>query len=77
MEPITCRCGARWTGVNRSHCAAKNCHVTFGGVTSFDKHREGGKCATPESLGLHDNGNGVWSATYGATNESSSTISAV
>jgi hypothetical protein len=67
-ETFTCRCGVGWTGQNRSHCGA--CHVTFGGVASFDKHRRigstiGRKCLKPESLGLTDNGAGVWVAPYG------------
>ena len=68
MSEFTCRCGSRWTGFNRSHCGA--CHITFGGVASFDRHRQvgsrmGKKCHSPESLGLIDNGNGVWVAQYG------------
>lgn len=63
---ITCgRCDSSWTGVNRCHCAGeKGCHVTFSGLTYFDQHRKNGNCATPESLGLHDNGNGVWVSDY-------------
>lgn len=66
-EIFTCICGADWTGRNRSHCGA--CHVTFGGVASFDKHRQVGNkvgrtCLSPVSLGLKDNGNSVWVAEY-------------
>lgn len=65
---FSCRCGSTWTGYNRAHCGA--CHVTFGGVASFDRHRQvgtkiGRKCSTPESLGLENNGNNVWVAKYG------------
>ena len=67
-EIFTCRCGSGWTGRNRSHCSA--CHITFGGVASFDKHRRSGatigrKCLNPDSLGLTDNGNGVWVSRFG------------
>lgn len=65
IDPITCRCGASWTGENRSHCAAKNCHHTFGGVTSFDAHRRNGKCIHPSLLGLRQNAKGIWVAEYG------------
>jgi hypothetical protein len=58
-----CRCGADWTGDNRCHCSL--CHITFGGLASFDQHRRGAKCKKPESLDLHDNGKGVWVADYG------------
>jgi hypothetical protein len=61
-------CPSKWTGDNRSHCAA--CHITFGGVASFDRHRQvgtriGKKCLDPRDLDLTDNGNGVWVAKYG------------
>jgi len=66
IEQIPCRCGARWTGLNRAHCSA--CHITFGGVASFDRHRAGGECMPLEDiinkLKLADNGKGVWTATY-------------
>lgn len=67
-EIFGCNCGSKWTGHNRSHCAA--CHITFGGVASFDRHRSvgsriGRKCQTPESIGLKDNGNSIWVSSYG------------
>lgn len=71
-EVFTCRCGSGWTGHNRSHCSA--CHVTFGGVASFDRHRQttgstiGRKCLPPRILGLVDNGNAVWVSKFGETN---------
>lgn len=45
-------CGATWpdSALNVSHCSA--CHVTFSSPSAFDKHRVGGKCKTPEDLGL-------------------------
>lgn len=62
-ETFTHKCGSSWTGKNRSHCSA--CHVTFGGVASFDRHRQSIGCVAPEDLGLVDNGNGVWVSRYG------------
>jgi len=63
MSNITCaKCPAIWTGEGRCHCS--KCHITYGGLTSFDNHRRGNKCAKPESLGLKDNGRGVWVADY-------------
>ena len=68
-DVFTHNCGSNWTGRNRSHCGA--CHITFGGVASFDRHRQttgstiGRKCLPPESLNLTDNGNGVWVSTFG------------
>lgn len=60
---ITCsKCLAAWTGVNRCHCTV--CHTTFSGLTYFDQHRKNDKCVSPESLGLHDNGKGVWVSDY-------------
>jgi hypothetical protein len=66
--PHGCRCGARWFGAAIAHCAA--CHQTFGGVSSFDKHRAGtkdktqlqGECARPSDIGLVQNERGVWGA---------------
>ena len=49
------RCPSRWGGLLTAHCAA--CHLTFTGITAFDKHREGSHitgryCITPEAAGL-------------------------
>lgn len=64
-EIIYCRCGSQWTGAGRAHCTAKNCHQTFGGVTSFDAHRkqygEHGSCIDPATLGLVQTEKGIWS----------------
>lgn len=62
-----CKCGAHWTGDNRSHCSA--CHNTFGGVTTFDNHRYGDfekirKCRLPEKLGLRLNEFGIWVSAF-------------
>jgi hypothetical protein len=43
-------CGSWWTGAERSHASC--CHRTFSSLTAFDKHRKGGRCNDPESVGL-------------------------
>jgi hypothetical protein len=43
---------------HQAHCAA--CHVTFGGIVGFDRHRRDGRCLQPIDLGMADNGRGVW-----------------
>lgn len=45
---------------SQAHCGA--CHVTFGGVTGFDRHRRDGQCLTPAEIGYADNGSGVYRA---------------
>ncbi len=63
MLTIKCgNCTSEWTGKTRCHCAA--CHNTFGGLTSFDKHRRSYKCLNPEDLDLHLNENGIWVSDY-------------
>lgn len=49
------KCTGRWNGFNTAHCSA--CHLTFTGVTAFDKHRAGNHsvrryCLSPEEVGL-------------------------
>ena len=49
------RCPARWGGLLTSHCSG--CHLTFTGITAFDKHRDGSHtkgrfCLAPEKAGL-------------------------
>lgn len=43
-------CGAWWTGLSTCHCAG--CHVTFTGISAFDKHRVHGRCVDPVTIGL-------------------------
>jgi hypothetical protein len=43
---------------SQAHCSV--CHTTFGGPTGFDKHRRHGVCADPATLGMADDGRGVW-----------------
>ena len=54
---IPCSCGAWWTGLGRSHCAAAGCHRTFSCDSAADKHRIGTfgtdrRCAHPTDVGL-------------------------
>jgi hypothetical protein len=44
------KCDSRWGGFNTAHCGA--CHHTFTGVEAFDRHRRGGRCASPAESGL-------------------------
>lgn len=41
-----------------AHCSA--CHVTFGAVSGFDRHRRGGECLDPAGLAMHTDARGVW-----------------
>lgn len=46
---ITCgSCDNTWGGVAQAHCSV--CHELFSGVTSFDRHRSGGKCLKPGTM---------------------------
>lgn len=48
-------CTSRWGGLRTAHCGA--CHVTFSGLTLFDKHRTAkgayGECIDPATLTDH------------------------
>lgn len=48
------RCKDWYTGGRTCHCGG--CHKTFSAVSSFDRHRVGGKCRTPADAGLVRNG---------------------
>lgn len=49
--PNRCSCGTRWSGTSTCHCGA--CHrYTFVGIGAFDRHRKGGACAEPSSVGM-------------------------
>lgn len=43
---------------SNAHCGA--CHVTYGSVTGFDRHRRNGECLNPADLAMHAGRNGVW-----------------
>lgn len=47
-------CEARWNGLRTSHCS--NCHQTFTAPSAFDRHRRGGQCLAPDTVGLGDAG---------------------
>ena len=50
--PHTCGgCDARWSGYRTAHCGS-GCHLTFTGVTTFDMHRNGGRCLRPHAMGM-------------------------
>lgn len=48
---FTCGKGCKWDGLSKAHCAAE-CHLTYSRESSFNRHRRGGKCLTPEEAGL-------------------------
>lgn len=59
-----CRCGTRWSGERAAHCAAAGCHQTFTTVGNFDRHRRGGTCHDPATIGLTErtrSGYTLWS----------------
>lgn len=47
---------------SNAHCAAEGCHVTFGGVGGFDRHRRDGECLTPAKIGYTADSRGVYRA---------------
>ena len=52
-RPFSCGgCRNRWSGLARAHCP--NCHLTFNGITTADKHRIGDidhrRCRTPHEM---------------------------
>lgn len=62
-HPHTCGgCTNTWTGLAQAHCSV--CHQTFGGVTSFDRHRLDGACRHPSTIGLTVGTRGVWSEPF-------------
>ena len=52
MSYPLCGCGETWSGTTAAHCAASGCHQTFTTVANFDRHRRGGACQQPTSVGL-------------------------
>jgi hypothetical protein len=76
---FTCAgCNNTWTGNVMAHCAT--CHVTYGSVASFDRHRRIPRewrnrtprthagCAEPEEIGLYWNPTrNCWSEAYSVT----------
>lgn len=45
---------------SQAHCSV--CHITFGGITGFDRHRRDGQCLTPEAIGYTRSPTGVYRA---------------
>jgi hypothetical protein len=43
-------CQQWWTGTERSHAGC--CHRTFSSLSAFDRHRKGGRCNDPATVGL-------------------------
>jgi hypothetical protein len=59
--PNSCgRCGNHWSGNTTSHCGA--CHRTFTAPSAFDRHRRGGACLDPATVGMttHERGYTAW-----------------
>lgn len=54
---MTCTPECKKPSHTQAHCAL--CHLTFSGVTAFDKHRKAGVCTSPQAMGL-TNRDGVW-----------------
>jgi hypothetical protein len=55
---VTCLVICIQPSPTNAHCAA--CHITFGSVTGFDRHRRGGECIAPTALAMHRDARGVW-----------------
>lgn len=51
-------CANTWSGTQKCHCSG--CHVTFGGVSGFDKHRQDFRCIDPAYVDLVLNAEGCW-----------------
>jgi hypothetical protein len=45
---------------SQAHCAV--CHLTWSGVSGFDRHRRNGRCLAPPEIGYADDGRGVFRA---------------
>ena len=54
-----CPCNPRCQPPTPSQAHCGTCHCTFGGVTSFDRHRRNGVCLDPVALGLRKI-KGIW-----------------
>jgi hypothetical protein len=55
---VTCLAICITPSPTNAHCGA--CHVTFGSVSGFDRHRRGGECLDPAGLGFVRDRNGIW-----------------
>ncbi len=59
------RCVRPRHGTRQAHCSV--CHITFSGVSNFDRHRSRGICVAPQRLNLTER-NGIW-GDYGSIGE--------
>ena len=56
---MTCTTTCVQPSPSNAHCAA--CHRTFGSVSGFDRHRRGGECVDPATIGeLRLTDRGLW-----------------
>lgn len=58
-RPIGSKCGpdCKRPSQTQAHCTV--CHVTFGGVSGFDRHHGDRDCLSPTDLGMVER-DGVW-----------------
>jgi hypothetical protein len=59
---MTCTTTCVQPSPSQAHCAADGCHITFGAVSGFDRHRRDGQCLTPEAIGYSADARGVYRA---------------
>lgn len=57
---MTCTTTCVQPSPSQCHCGA--CHITFGGLSGFDRHRRDGQCLTPEAIGYVRDPRGVYRA---------------
>ena len=70
---LTHRCGAKWSGTSRAHCAG--CHETFSCDTNFDLHRKSFTCYPPDCGGKllpreNEYGTVIWTGASGGFDRS-------
>jgi len=54
------RCGPDCRTLTPSQAHYSVCHMTFGGVTNFDRHRDNGRCVDPTLFGMVKRDDEVW-----------------
>lgn len=57
---MTCTTTCVRPSPSQAHCSV--CHVTWSGITGFDRHRIDDQCRTPAEIGYVDDGRGVFRA---------------
>ena len=52
--PHSCQCGDRWGGSRTAHCRGLRggCHYTFADGRAEARHRRGGRCEPPDTVGM-------------------------